>query len=110
MLLVTSMALPLPSARRCLVAMSRRMSATIFSRRDWLDNTFCRGPPRCFNCALARSFRPLGFGPNGVHGLVQFAGLGAVALVDEHIEITLGAEVRRQILAQLLDVALHIGI
>ncbi|MNF75441.1 hypothetical protein D3C84_575050 [compost metagenome] len=34
-------------------------------------------------------------GQDHLHGFVQFAGLGAVALVDEHIEIALGTEVWR---------------
>ncbi|MNJ32553.1 hypothetical protein D3C77_272200 [compost metagenome] len=34
-------------------------------------------------------------GQNQLHGFVQLAGLGAVTLVDEHIEIALGAEVWR---------------
>ena len=44
--------------------MSSRMSATIFSSRDWLDSTFCIVPQRCFSCALARSVRPLVFASN----------------------------------------------
>ena len=39
--------------------MSIRMSATIFSSRDWLESTFCIVPQRCLSCALARSVRPL---------------------------------------------------
>ncbi|MNN54289.1 hypothetical protein D3C81_1690990 [compost metagenome] len=45
-----------------------------------------------------------------LHGFVQLAGLGAVALIDEYIDIALGAEVWRQALTQLLHKALHIGI
>ena len=51
-----------------------------------------------------------GIGQNSLHRLVQFAGLGAVALVDEHIKVALGAEVRRQALAQLLQKLFYIGI
>ena len=32
---------------------------------------------------------------DGLHGLVQVAGLGAVAFVHEHIQIALGFETRR---------------
>ena len=42
---------------------------------------------------------------DGLHRLVQLAGLGAVALVHEDEEVALGREVRRQRLLQLLDVA-----
>ena len=35
-------------------------------------------------------------GQDGLHRLVQFAGLGAVAFVHEHVEIAVGFEVRRQ--------------
>ena len=38
-----------------------------------------------------------------LHRLVQLAGLGAVALVDEDEDIALGLEVRRQRLLQFLD-------
>jgi hypothetical protein len=55
----TSMALPWPSINRGLVFMSSRMSATICSRRDWLDSTRCMVPHFCLSWALARSFRPL---------------------------------------------------
>ncbi len=58
MLPATSIALPWPSIRRGRVLMSNRMSATIFSSRDWLESTRCIVPHFCFSCALARSFRP----------------------------------------------------
>ena len=37
-------------------------------------------------------------GQQRLHGLVQFARLGAVALIDEHMNVALGLEVRRQLL------------
>ncbi|SIN33141.1 Uncharacterised protein [Mycobacteroides abscessus subsp. abscessus] len=49
------MALPRPSASRGLMAMSLRMSATIFSARDLLVSTFCMVPQRFLSSAFDRS-------------------------------------------------------
>jgi hypothetical protein len=48
-------------------------------------------------------------GQDGLHGLVQVAGLGAVALVDEHEQVALGLEALGQRLLQLLDEALDVA-
>lgn len=70
MLPATSIALPWPSISRGRVLMSSRMSATIFSNRDWLESTRYIVPHFCFNCALAKSFRPLVLASN--HSSILF--------------------------------------
>jgi hypothetical protein len=64
MLPETSNALPRPLLSLSRVSMSIRMSAAIFSSRDWLKSTFCIVPQRCFSCARARSVSPLVFASN----------------------------------------------
>jgi hypothetical protein len=44
-----------------------------------------------------------------LHGVVQVARLGAVALVDEHEQVALGLEPLGQRLLQLLDEALDVA-
>jgi len=51
-----------------------------------------------------------GIGQDRLHRVVEVAGLRAMALVDEDVDVALGAKVRRQRALEFMHVALHVGI